>query len=180
MTAKNKKADKVSKSNFKKFIPLYKFFGIFIGVIALYYVGLAVLNESIFEQYIKLTATLSGGLIKLFGEDVVINGVQIISDGFVIFLSFGCEGSEALMIFIAGVLAFPAKLKDKVYGLLFGGIFLYLMNLFRIVILYYIGKFNVGSFNAFHNEILPIFFIIFSLVVWGFWIKWTSRHSPVK
>jgi exosortase/archaeosortase family protein len=176
-----KKAEKQSsnspKSKIKKFMPLIKFFGIFIGVIALYYIVLITFNESIFNWYIQLTANLSGALINLLGGEVVVEGIRIISDTFVIFLSFGCEGSEAIMIFLAGVLAFPAALKKKLIGLVAGGLFLYFMNLFRIVILFYIGRFKIGSFDAFHNEILPIFFIIFSLLIWGIWIKWATKEK---
>lgn len=165
------------KSKIKKFMPLIKFFGIFLGVIALYYIILITFNESIFNWYIELTAQLSGGLINIFGGNVTIEGIRIISESFVIFLSFGCEGSEAIMIFIAGVLAFPASFKKKIIGLSAGVLFLYFMNLFRIVILFYIGHYRIGSFDAFHNEILPIFFIIFSLIIWGIWIKWATKEK---
>lgn len=162
-------------SGIKKYMPLIKFFGIFIGVIVFYYVALIGFGESIFTSYINLTAKLSGILINVFGGNVTVDGIRIISDNFVIFLSFGCEGSEAIMIFIAGVAAFPATIKQKLIGFFGGGLFLYFMNLFRIVLLYFIGKTNVGVFDSFHNEILPVLFIIFSLVVWAIWIKWTSK-----
>lgn len=163
------------KSGLKRYLPLIKFFGIFIGVIVFYYVVLIGFGESIFTNYITATTQLAGMIINLFGGNVTVEGIRIISESFVIFLSFGCEGSEAIMIFIAGVAAFPASVKQKLIGFFAGGLFLYFMNLFRIVLLYFIGKTNVGAFDSFHNEILPVLFIIFSLIVWAIWIKWTSK-----
>lgn len=163
------------KSKFKKYLPLIKFFGIYLGVIIFYYIVLLGFGESIFGWYINATASLSGGLINIFGGEVTVDGIRIISESFVIFLSFGCEGSEAIMIFIAGVAAFPATLKQKILGFSVGGLFLYFMNLFRIVFLYFIGQNSIGSFDAFHNEILPIAFIVFSLIIWALWIMWTSK-----
>lgn len=161
----------------RKIRTIIKFFLIFFGVIGLYYAIVLFMNESLFEPYINLNAYLSGNLIKLFADNVSVSGNKIISDGLVIILSFGCEGSESLVIFIAGLLAFPSKLNYKLKGLFLGGAVLYALNIIRIIILFFIGKMDFEIFHLFHDEILPIVFIIISVIAWVIWLKGVEKKN---
>lgn len=155
----------------KKTIKIIKFFAILLIVIGAYYSVVLFLNEEIFTPYVNFTAFLSGNLIRLFADNILISGNIISSEDISIILSFGCEGSEAIIIFIAGVLAFPTNRNYKIKGLLLGTSVLYFLNIIRIVILYFIGKFDFSVFDLFHNEILPVLFIIISIIAWSLWLK---------
>ena len=155
----------------QKIKKLASFFGIFLGIIGLYYATVLYMNEELFEPYINFNAFLSGKLISLFAGNVNITGNIISTKDITIILSFGCEGSEALVIFLAGVLGFPSPWKYKLKGVLIGGSILYFLNLIRILILYLIGKMDFSVFDLFHNEILPVVFIILSIITWAIWLR---------
>lgn len=159
--------------NIKAKMPVLKFFGIFAGVIALYYLFVAFADFGFMDFYVNASANLSGAVLGLFGEEITVAGGIIMSPKVAVALSFGCEGSEPIVIFIAGVLAFPSVLRKKLYGLAMGVAGLYLLNLIRIIGLYYILESSGDMFELFHAVVFPILFIIIAVVAWGLWIKWT-------
>ena len=166
-----------SSSNVEKWykakLPVLKFFGIFVGVIALYYVFVAFADIGIMDFYVGASAGLAGWLMGIFGKSVqVVNGI-ICSNTVAVSLSFGCEGSEPIVIFCAGVLAFPSKWREKLWGLGIGIVGLYLMNLIRIIALYFILESSPEQFEMFHALVFPVIFIIIAVICWGLWIKWT-------
>lgn len=166
---KNKKKTKEDK---QKILKVIKFFSILIGIIGAYYFIVLFFNEELFKPYIDFSTFLAGNLIGIFDSSTNTAGNVIATDNLNIILSFGCEGSEALVIYLAGIIAYPANLKYKTKGFIIGGIILYSLNIIRILILYFIGSWNFDLFDLFHNEILPVIFIIISLVSWYIWLKY--------
>jgi exosortase/archaeosortase family protein len=155
----------------KKKKALLKFLVIFIGIIAIYYLVIAISGGKFLDSYINLTAYISAGFLSVFTKGAHSELGNIITPNFTIVLSFGCEGSEPIVIFIAGVLAFPSALKSKGFGLLIGVPLLFFMNIFRIVALYYIGINWTSQFDKFHTIIFPVLFILISVIAWVYWIK---------
>ena len=154
--------------------PLFIFLGVFFGVIALYYISVLLL-EGLFDSYIAMTSYLSAGLLNLIGIASRADAGTIITPTFVIALSFGCEGTEPIVIFMAAVLGFPAKWRKKLYGLLSGILILYFLNLIRIVLLYFIGINNFSLFDIFHTAVFPVIFIFIALVMFIYWMKWSEK-----
>ena len=180
--AKQSKTETSKKGTIKPFklvlkekAPVLKFFGVFVLVIALFYIMVAVFNEKIFDPYINVTASLAALFIKIFNSSVHATAGVISSSTCSLTLSFGCEGSEPLVLFIAGCLAFPTPWKLKLIGLGIGIVSLYLMNIFRIAGLYFIMGHWETSFSMFHDVIFPVIFIFISIIVWGGWVQWSQR-----
>ncbi len=167
-----KKKQNAAKPDKQKVIKIIKFFAVLLGIIGAYYAVILFLNEELFKPYINFSAYLSGLLISIFNSSTQITGNVIATDKLNIVLSFGCEGSEALVIYLAGVIAFPSNFKYKAKGFIIGGLILYSLNIIRILILYFIGTWNFEMFDLFHNEILPVLFIILSLISWYIWLKY--------
>lgn len=157
--------------NKARIIKLLKFFGIYIGIIALYYVFISIDDNPVFDAYINFTSYLSGIIIRIFDNSVVINQQIISGKTFNIILAFGCEGSEPIAVFAAGVLAYPSNIKSKLKGLGIGLPALYILNLIRIALLYSIGLFFPTVFDLFHTTLFPILFILIALIFWVLWIK---------
>ena len=157
--------------NKARIIKLLKFFGIYIGIIALYYVFISIDDNPVFDAYINFTSYLSGIIIRIFDNSVVINQQIISGKTFNIILAFGCEGSEPIAVFAAGVLAYPSNIKSKLKGIGIGLPALYILNLIRIALLYSIGLFFPTAFDLFHTTLFPILFILIALIFWMLWIK---------
>lgn len=171
MTKKNVQP-KESKKSLK---PLFKFLGIFIGIIAGYYILLSIIDNKIFDLYLNITAHLSSFLINIFGENTTVNGAIISSDTVSTAISFGCEGTEPIIIILAGVMAVPIPFKKKWLPLLISIISIYFLNLIRIAALYFIQKNFTPNFEVFHTVYFPILFILFSIIFTSFSISWASK-----
>jgi exosortase/archaeosortase family protein len=153
----------------------YRFLGIFIGIIFFYYGLIAVTGTDFLQPYLNGSAWLASGIIGLFSEGVSSSGQFINGAGRSMALSYGCDGTDQFIVFIAALIAYPAKWKKKAAGLLLGILLLYFLNIIRIIGLFYIFGESSSSFDLFHETVFPIMFIAVSLVMWFAWIKWPAN-----
>ena len=63
----------------------------------------------------------------------------------------------------------------KLHGILAGTVLLQLLNLVRIVTLYWIGLYVPDVFDSAHLEIWPTAFIIVAIVLFIGWIEWSPN-----
>jgi len=146
-------------------------------LIVLYYIFISIENNPLLEFYINSTSYLSGLILHIFDSSINTNNQIIAGKTFNIILSFGCEGSEPLAVFAAGIFAYPSDFKSKIIGLTIGLPLLYVLNIFRIILLYVIGTTYHQLFDIFHTTLFPIIFILFALF---FWIIWIQRFTSKK
>jgi exosortase/archaeosortase family protein len=161
----------------KKILVIVKFLAIYLGIIALYYIFISWENNPVMSVYIDATSYLSGFIINIFDSSVITNKQIIAGKSFNMILSFGCEGSEPLAVFFAGIMAFPSAFKSKIIGLSYGLPALYLLNIIRIILLYIIGNNAPMIFDITHTTIFPVIFIVIALSLWMLWIKRISQKS---
>lgn len=150
----------------------YKFLIKFIGIIILYYVLIAIFGTEYLSPYLTFSAWLSSGILSLFMGEVSNIGYQIMGEGVSLSLSYGCDGTDQFIVFIAGVMSIPSSLNKKLIGISAGLVAIYFLNLFRIIGLYIIALKDFSLFETFHVVVFPIIFIIISLIFWYIWLKW--------
>lgn len=164
-----------NKSEKKSLKPIIKFLSIFIGIIAGYYILLAITDDGFFQSYLNFTASLGSIFINMAGENsTAVNGI-ISSESVSMVLSFGCEGTEPIVILLAGLLAVPISFKRKWLPGLISIISLYLLNIVRIAVLYFIQKSNPAVFDSYHTVYFPILFILISLLLMAGSVKWATK-----
>ncbi len=152
------------KQNLKKTKILIKFIVIFISVIASYYFFISIVKDSIFSFYLNFTAKLSSIILNFFQLNTTTEGSLIYSTDTSVLISFGCEGTEPIIIFLAGLIAIPLPWKNKILPGTITIFLLYFLNLIRIVALFLIQKNYPNQFDSFHIIYFPILFILFSLI----------------
>ena len=86
----------------------------------------------------------------------------------------GCNSISIIILFISFIIAFAGRLKPTIIYLLAGSVLIYVVNLFRIVIL------SIGLFHyPWRREILHT--IIFPLIIYGMvfllWMLWVQKFS---
>jgi exosortase/archaeosortase family protein len=81
----------------------------------------------------------------------------------------GCNGVEAMMIFLAAVLAFPAPWPARLSGLALGVVAIQAVNLVRVVALFLTGVYLPRFFDASHTLVWQTVVILFSVLLWIFW-----------
>ena len=75
------------------------------------------------------------------------------------------------------MVAFPARWSHKLLGGIIGVAILLLVNLLRIVSLYYASEMSPSFFGLLHETIWPIAILALSMVMWLFWAM--RLPSPV-
>jgi exosortase H (IPTLxxWG-CTERM-specific) len=125
------------------------------------------------QPWTAAVATASTSLIRLFDAAVVVSGPTITSvrSGFGVTILAGCNGVEAMIVLVAGMLAYPAPWKHRIAGLAVGIAAIQALNLVRIASLFYLGQWNREVFEWAHLYAWPVLIMIDALVVWLVWLR---------
>ena len=135
------------------------------------------MNDAFVEPFTSGVAKVGGFVAGLFGENTTMIGTAIVSPRFAVNVRTGCNGLETIYIFFAGVLAFPAPWKKKLWGLVLGFFAIQLLNTVRIVSLFYIGVFFPKHFEDSHIVIWQAIVILFGVALFLFWADRYARPS---
>lgn len=138
-------------------------------------------QASVIVPWTELIAAISAWLIQLFDTQVLANGVIIQStvNNFGVAIRPGCNGVEAVIIFFAAIFAFPTHAwLHKLLGLLIGIITIQVLNLIRIISLFYLGQWNQTAFDWAHHYIWEVLIMLDVLIVFLIWIR-TLPPKPI-
>ena len=164
-------------STFASKKPIFMFVGGFVVLMAAFY-GITVipyLNKKVLPQLQSLNARASAGVLNVFREGASAYDTTISSRRYSVNIAHGCDAIEPIGLFLAAVLAFPTALRAKIPGLLIGIALLMLMNLVRIVSLFYTGVYWPAAFDTMHIDVWQPAFIVFSLFFWVTWALWATK-----
>ncbi len=155
----------------------------FVVVFTLLLLGLFTLElldpvqAALIQPFTSWLADVSAALIMPFDEHVRAYG-RIISHsqtGFAVSIEAGCNGVEAAIVLIAGVLAFPANLRQKLVAIVGGFLAIQVMNIARIISLFYLGQWNMDLFTWTHLYLWPVLIMLDVLVVFLVYLRYLSR-----
>jgi exosortase family protein XrtM len=104
-------------------------------------------------------------------EHVVAAGTQLTSQYVAFSIVSGCEGMGGILLIISAVCAANVRLRDKLMGLLYGITFIYLLNIFRIVGLYYVMRYWYRAFEFAHFFVGQTVIIVLGCAFFVFWIS---------
>lgn len=179
---KNQKSSKLKNLKNKYPIPIFLF--TFVVLFFMFYklLYLDVVAENIHPKIIYATAYLPCLIISLFGENVsFISGTTIASPGFSLRVIIDCCSVEPMAIFSAAVIAFPATWKQKLIGITFAIPVFFIINIIRIVSLYYVGAYvSLQAMDRVHLDIWQGLLILFSIVLCFFWIRWAIKNTKTS
>jgi exosortase H (IPTLxxWG-CTERM-specific) len=137
-------------------------------------------QAAVIQPFTGWLADVSAAIIMPFDENVRASG-RIISHtqtGFAVSIEAGCNGVEAAIVLIAGVLAFPADWTRKLIAISLGFLAIQVMNIARIVSLFYLGQWNIDIFNWTHLYLWPVLIMLDVLVVFIVYLRYLSQSTP--
>jgi exosortase H (IPTLxxWG-CTERM-specific) len=158
----------------------------FVTAVALLF-GVEMLNPvqaAVITPWTNGLAHISAWVMTAFDADVISQGrvLQSQATGMGVSIEAGCNGVEAAIILIAGMLAFPAPWWFKLVGMAIGIAAVQSANLLRVISLYYLNIWNKEVFEFAHLYLWQALIMLDVLVVWLVWMRWVARHagtSPV-
>jgi exosortase H (IPTLxxWG-CTERM-specific) len=132
--------------------------------------------------FTSMIADISVWIVQVFDDNVIAHG-NVIRDkvsGFGVRIERGCNGLEAVIILFSAIFAFPAPWKNKFIGFVAGFFAIQILNLVRIISLFYLGQWNYTAFEWFHLYLWQALIILDALVVWLIWLRTLpgSRYRP--
>lgn len=136
-----------------------------------------ILESAAFGAYLTLLANVGGAFLRLFDGNVAVHATRISSGFFAVEIAQGCDAIQVCALLAAAVIAFPVKFKYKVRGLVAGIVTLQLLNMVRIVTLFWIGAYFPKAFQTSHEVVWPGILIVLTIVIWVTWVRWEDRIS---
>ena len=160
--------------------PITRFCLLFLGLL----VGFSILlSQRPIEQFFStpittFIASQATWILKALGMDVYARGVTISGEGFSVEILGNCNAIFETMLFLSAIIAFPSSLQEKALGGILGVIFIYLLNLVRVVILFLIGAYAPQYFDQSHVYISQTIFIVMVAIFWLLWIGKGVKSIP--
>ena len=138
-------------------------------------------NDHVIEPFTGGIAHASGATLNLLGQEVTQTGTILRNRRFAVNIRNGCNGVEAMLIFLAAVLAFPASWKSRLTGLTLGILAIQLVNLIRVVALFLTGIYFPRIFDTSHTVIWQTIVILFGVLLWIFWAnRFATPAAPAE
>jgi exosortase H (IPTLxxWG-CTERM-specific) len=130
-------------------------------------------GQAVVGPWTSLVADTSSAVIRALDGAAQSQGNMVYSTrtGFAMIIMAGCNGVEAMLVLLAGILAYPAPWKMKLIGLAIGVVAIQALNLVRIVSLFYIGQWDMKWFEWAHLYAWQALIMLDALLVWMLWIR---------
>ncbi len=150
--------------------PEIKFVFLFIFLISIFYIFYYYTLD--YFAFLKTTiANILTFFLSLLGISAIVQGEDILLEGFALRIVEECTAVFATLIYISCVLAYPASLKNKLVGIGFGIPVIQVINFARLIVLSIVGIYYPGIFEFVHTYIWQSIFIIFVIAIWLFWLE---------
>jgi len=114
-------------------------------------------------------ATVTHGVLRGLGHDTAILGNVVRSSDFGITVVTACTGIFATALFLVAVLVFPTAWKAKLLGGILGIGGIAVVNVIRLVTLYYVGVHWPAALDAVHQLVWQSLLILSAVALWLLW-----------
>lgn len=143
-------------------------FVLYIGIL----VGMAELSYGFMPAFRELTASAITVLWSILSVPVACSGTQVTFASFPMEIVLECTALHYMIIFIAGVLAFRSHtLSYRATGVIIGTLVIFLLNIFRVGVIGFIGRYLNTIFDFVHNYLWQGMFAICIVMLWVLWVN---------
>jgi exosortase/archaeosortase family protein len=118
---------------------------------------------------------LIGEVILFLGFQIERAGTIITAGGLSLEIYYMCTGIYQMAGFMAAVLAFPTNYQNKIIGCVWGFFGIGILNLTRILSIFFVGFYFPNLVIIFHGVIWQVLMILFSLLLWMLWANKNFR-----
>ena len=165
----------ILRSPFKRFVLL---FCLYLGTAGLAYPEFRFRVPGFVRWASEETSRIVYWMLLPFTNDVSQTGKMVTFHGFSVTIIEECIGVYEMLIFGAGVLAFPASARSRALGLLMGLPILYAINVARILMLVVVGYYAPEYFDFMHLYFWQATLILMITGVWLLWLYVIVRNDP--
>jgi exosortase/archaeosortase family protein len=136
------------------------------------------MNDRFFPWYLQKTAAVSGWIVDVLGFDgLEVRDKTLFSRRGTITVERGCDAIAPTALFLSAVMASPAAWSLKLVGLFGGFVVLMIVNVLRIITLFWTRVFWIAAFDVMHLDIWQFLFILLAIMLWALWASWASKQA---
>lgn len=158
---------------------LGKFFLSYFVLTVVYRIYLSSFGKNVVDGITANVSFLTQKLANILGVNIATESFQdyykIFYEGkYVARIIEGCNAISVIILFIAFVIAFSGRVKTTLLFAVGGGLFLYLVNVLRILILAVLLFWFPDQVHLLHGVLFPL--LIYGMV-FLLWIIWVNKYS---
>jgi exosortase H (IPTLxxWG-CTERM-specific) len=126
-----------------------------------------------------LLASLCAKIVTAFDANAAATGKVLWNQvtGFGVSIEPGCNGIEACIVLFAAIVAFPTRWRYKLWGMAAGFAAVQLLNVVRVISLFYLGQWSDAAFRFAHEYLWQGLIMLDVLAVWLFWVRKAPRRT---
>ena len=124
----------------------------------------------------EATAQVVTWLLALMGALVRLDGTVIYSPQFNMSIVSECTAITPIILLTAATLAVRAPLGSKLKVIILGASLLHLVNLVRIISLYYVGVMRPDMVEFVHLVLWQAALVVLAVGIWVFWAQGVRRR----
>jgi exosortase H (IPTLxxWG-CTERM-specific) len=164
-------------------VPTYRFavlFLVLLSGLALAYPALRLRYGKSFAAFEELTARIVYELVRRVSSEARLDGSIVFLGPFPVAVIDECTGVYEAVLLGAALLAFPTRWTNTALGFLLGFPAIYLMNVARIAMLLFVGRYLPRIFDFMHVYFWQVTMIAMVASVWLAWVLWVVRSDEPR
>ncbi|MBD3317126.1 MAG: exosortase H [Chitinivibrionales bacterium] len=140
----------------------------------------AFIPAKVLEPLMRYEARMLAVLLRLFGLAPRVDGATVWTGKFSVVVVKECLAVDAALLFVAYVLAYPARIIDKIKGVAFGVVGMHAANQLRLIGLFFTGYANRAWFEYVHIYFGQAFVLLAVIGGVGLWMSSFSGFTIVR
>ncbi len=136
-------------------------------------------QRALIQPFTGMIASVSAALLTLFDPDVVASGriIRHTTAQFAVSIEAGCNGIEAAIVLVAGIVALPGAIPARLAAILVGFTAIQVLNIARVISLFYLGQWNIDLFTWSHLYLWPVLIMLDVLVIFALYLRWLQGRT---
>ncbi len=130
-----------------------------------YYLGITVPSAALINLISPVDAATAIGSRIVFGS----SSLEIVR---------GCDGAGAYFLLVSAIAGMSTSWRRLVAGILAATVFIYTLNLTRILVLYFVLTRRAEWFAPLHSYVFPTLFVLAAIVFFAAWVD--PGHEPAS
>ncbi len=142
------------------------------------------LRDGVWDRLIidTLTVAPSAAVVNAIAPEIGAraDGPRIVASTERLSILPGCEGAEAFLLLLSGLLCARRAWRDTLLGLGLGLLVVYAANMVRIVGLFFAALRDRALFNLLHAYFAPLAVVGIAVLFFGLWLGWSERRATLS
>jgi len=128
-------------------------------------------DSAAIDPFLAFNARLASVVLNLFGGSTQVDEA-VISSGDVSFrVITECTSIVPTAILVSAIIGWPSLLREKLTGVVLGSAVLFLVNVVRIITLFYIGSASPWFLDIAHSFLWGALLVVLVVAIWLLWTK---------